>query len=99
MSVAGIFGSSLFANAISQVAQKLSPPASPNAGAQSAFAALHQGLLGATSNSSAGGTSVAGQLAQIGQDLKSGNLAAAQADFTAFKIAISQHRTQTSPNG
>jgi hypothetical protein len=95
MSVAGILGSSLFANAVTQLAQK-SSSANPNTGAQSVFGSLQQRLLGSTSNSSAGGTSITGQLSQIGQDLESGNLPAAQADFTAFKISLSQHRTQTS---
>ena len=42
MSVAGILGSSLFANAVSQVAQKLAPAANQNTGAQSVFGALQQ---------------------------------------------------------
>ena len=45
MSVAGILGSSLFANAVSQVAQKLAPAANQNTGAQSVFGALQQTLL------------------------------------------------------
>ncbi len=103
MSVAGILGSSLFANAVSQVAQKLLPSsASLNTGAQSVFGALHQGLLESGSNASAVGTSVTGQLSQISQDLKSGNLPAAQADFTAFKTTLAQDVTQMlrhSPTG
>jgi hypothetical protein len=94
MSVAGIFGSSLFANAVSQVAQKLVPAANQNTGSQSVFGALQQKLLESGSNSSAGGTSPTGQLAQIGQDLASGNLPAAQADFTAFKTTLAQDLTQ-----
>jgi hypothetical protein len=46
------------------------------------------------SSSSAGGSSVTGQLSQIGQDLNLGNLPAAQADFAAFKTALEQHATQ-----
>jgi len=94
MSVAGILGSSLFANAVSQVAQKLAPAVNQNTGAQSVFGALQQTLLASGSNSSAGGTSPTGQLSQIGQDLESGNLPAAQADFTAFKTTLAQDLTQ-----
>jgi hypothetical protein len=103
MSVAGILGSSLFANAVSQVAQKLLPSAgSMNTGAQSVFGALQQGLLESGPNASTAGTTVTGQLSQISQDLKSGNLPAAQADFTAFKTTIAQDVTQMlrhSPTG
>ena len=94
MSVAGILASSLFANAVSQVAHKLSTAASPNTDAQSVFGALQQGLLAAGSNSSSGGTSVPATLSQVGKDLESGNLPAAQADFTAFKTTLAQYRTQ-----
>jgi hypothetical protein len=102
MSVAGILASGLFANAVSQVAQKLPSAASLTTDAQSVFGALKQGLLASGSNSSSGGTSVTGQLSQIGQDLKSGDLPAAQADFTAFKTTLAQYRAQMllhSPTG
>lgn len=92
MSVAGILGSSLFANAVSQVAQKLVPSA--EAGAQSVFGALQQGLTAAGVNSSVGSAPLTGQLSQIGQDLTSGNLPAAQADFSAFKLTLAQDATQ-----
>ena len=94
MSVAGIFGSSLFANAVSQAAQKLVPSANQNTGTQSVFGALQQKLLQSGSNSSTVGTSATGELSQIGQDLDSGNLPAAQADFTAFKATLAQNLTQ-----
>jgi hypothetical protein len=88
MSVAGILGSSLFANAASQVAQKLVPSAKLNADAQSVFGDLQKGLI------NSGATSSTGQLSQIGQDLTSGNLPAAQADFSAFKLTLAQDATQ-----
>jgi len=94
MSVAGIFGSSLFANAVSQVAQKLAPSANQNTGTQSVFGALQQKLLESSSNSTAGETSTTGQLSQVGQDLESGNLSAAQTDFTAFKATLAQNLTE-----
>jgi|SRR5580658_7352398 hypothetical protein len=92
MSVAGILGSSLFANAISQVAQKVVPSA--EAGAQSVFGALQQGLAAAGVSSGSGGTSLTSQLSQIGQDLTSGNLPATQSDFSAFKSTLAQDATQ-----
>jgi hypothetical protein len=96
MSVAGILASSLFTNAVSQVAQKLSSAASLNTDAQSVFGALRQGLLESGSNSSSGGTSVPAKLSQVGKDLESGDLTAAQADFTALKTTLAQYRTQMS---
>jgi len=39
---------------------------------------------------------VTGQLSQVGKDLESGDLTAAQADFTALKTTLAQYRTQTS---
>jgi hypothetical protein len=94
MSVAGILGSSLFANAASQVAQKLVPSAKLNADAQSVFGDLQKGLINSGATSSTGATSLTGQLSQIGQDLTSGNLPAAQADFSAFKLTLAQDATQ-----
>jgi hypothetical protein len=45
MSVAGILGSSLFANAVSQVAQKLAPAANQNTGAQCWWNLAYQSAL------------------------------------------------------
>jgi hypothetical protein len=94
MSVAGILGSSLFANAASQVAQKLVPSAKLKADAQSVFGDLQKGLINSGATSSTGATSLTGQLSQIGQDLTSGNIPAAQADFSAFKLTLAQDATQ-----
>lgn len=94
MSVAGILGSSLFANAASLVAQKLVPSAKIKQDAQSVFGALQKGLTNSGGSSDSSGSSITGQLSQIGQDLTSGNIPAAQADFSAFKLTLAQDATQ-----
>jgi hypothetical protein len=94
MSVAGILASSLFTNAVSQATQKSSSAASKNTDTKSAFGTLQQGLLASSSNSSSSGTSVTGQLSQVGEDLESGNLTAAQADFSTLKTTLAQYWTQ-----
>jgi hypothetical protein len=91
MSVAGILASGLFSNAISHAGKQSPSPANLKTGAQSVFGTLQQNLLGSGSSSSAAGTSVTAQLSQVGQDLSSGNLPAAQADFSAFKVTLAQH--------
>ena len=94
MSIAGILASNLFSEAGNQIAQKL--PLSPNqaSGAQSAFSALQQKLSNSGSTPTSGVTSLPAQLAQVGQDLKSGNLSSAQADFSAFKMTLAQSQTE-----
>jgi len=91
MSVAGILASGLFSNALSQAGQQSSSAANLKTGAQSVFASLKQKLLEPGSNSNTVGTSVTAQLSQVAQDLSSGNLPAAQADFSAFKATLAQH--------
>jgi len=97
MSVAGILASSLFSNPLSQVAQR-SPGASGlgstskpgNAsGAQSFFADLQQ-KMSAPSTNSAGPTSLSGQMTQLGNDLKSGDIGSAQTDFSNLKNTLLQ---------
>lgn len=88
MSVAGIFASSLFSDIGSEIAQKPPPTPSPNQGAQSTFSAVHRQL--SSQGSTSGATSLSAQMTQLGQDLKSGNLPAAQADFSAIKTALAQ---------
>jgi hypothetical protein len=97
MSVAGILASSLFSNPLSQVAQQ-SPGASGlgsaskpgNAkGAQSFFADLQQKMSAPSANSAAP-TSLSGQMTQLGNDLKSGDIGSAQADFSNLKNSLLQ---------
>ena len=102
MSVAGILASGLFSNLISQAGRQSSSTANLKSSAESVFGSLQQKLLGAGSNSSAGGTSVTAQLSQVGQELSSGNLPATQADFGTFKVTLAQHvgqLLQHSPGG
>ena len=80
-----------FSNLVSQAGQQSFSPAKLKTAAQSVFGGLQQKLLGPDSNSNAVGASVTAQLLQVGQDLKSGNLPAAQADFGAFKMTLAQH--------
>jgi hypothetical protein len=88
MSVAGILASSLFSDVGSEFAQKSPSAANLKSGAQQTFSAVQQQL--SAPGSIASGTSFPAQLTQLGQDLKSGNLAAAQADFSALRIAFPQ---------
>jgi hypothetical protein len=95
MSIAGILASSLFSSPQSQLAQQ-SPGAngpgsasqSGNAsGAQSFFGDLQQ-KLSAQGTSSAGPTSLSGQMNQLGSDLESGNIGSAQTDFSHLKLTL-----------
>jgi hypothetical protein len=90
MSVAGIFASGLFSDIGSEIAQKPPSTPSPNQGAQSTFSAVHRQLSSQGSNSGAGATSLSAQMTQLGQDLKSGNLLAAQTDFSTIRTALAQ---------
>jgi hypothetical protein len=91
MSVAGILASGLFSNALSQVGQKSPSTANLKTAAQSVFGGLKQEFLEPATNSSAAGASVTAQLSQVGQDIKTGNLSAAQSDFGALKLTLAQH--------
>jgi hypothetical protein len=89
MSVAGVLAGSMFSNAASLFGQK-SPSGArgANSGLPS-FAATQQKISPPSSGPTAGATSASGQLTQLGKDLSTGNLASAQADFSAFKLALS----------
>ena len=90
MSVAGILAGALFSGAGTQYAQE-SPLSSINtSSAPSAFAAVQQQLLQSGSVAPASSRSVHSELTQLSQDLKSGNLSAAQADYSALKITLAQ---------
>jgi hypothetical protein len=97
MSIAGILASSLFSSPLSQVAQRSTGANGPGSasqsgnasGAQSFFADLQQKLT-PQSTSSAGPTSLSGQMNQLGDDLESGNIGSAQTDFSRLKLTLSQ---------
>jgi hypothetical protein len=102
MSVAGILASGLFSNALCQVGQKSPSTANLKTAAQSVFGGLKQEFLEPATNSSSAGASVTAQLSQVGQDIKTGNLSAAQSDFGALKLTLAQHvgqMLQHSPAG
>lgn len=100
MSVAGIFASSLFSNPTVQIAQKVAgwaasavkdkgpDPQSGNlSGAQSVYGALQQKLA---LQSPACESSISAKMMQLGQDLKSGNLTAAQADSSSIHQTLNR---------
>jgi hypothetical protein len=97
MSVAGILASSLFSSPLAQVAQRSPGANGPGSssqsgntsGAQSLFADMQQ-KLSAQSTSSASSTSLSGQMTQLGNDLKSGDISSAQTDFSNLKLTLSQ---------
>jgi hypothetical protein len=93
MSLAGILASSLFSSLGSQMSQKNHAPGSASGsatGAQSIFGALQQKLSAQSSASgSSGASSVPAQMTQLGNDLASGNLTAAQADYNDLKLQFS----------
>jgi hypothetical protein len=95
MSVAGILASSLFSNPLSQAAQQSPGGNGPGStsgtksGAQSFFADLQQ-KMSSQSTSSAGSTSLSGEMNQLGDDLKSGNIGSAQTDFSNLKNTLLQ---------
>lgn len=100
MSVAGILASSLFSNPLSQLAQQ-SPAANKagsatqsksTSGAQSMFSELQQKIAAQGANAT-DSTSLSGQINQLGNDLQSGNLSAAQSDFTTLKATLAQSAT------
>ncbi len=100
MSIAGILASGLFSNPLSQLSQHLpaanGAPSTPQSGgatgAQSFFADLQQKLASQSANS-AGSTSLSGQMTQLGDDLKSGDIGAAQSDFSTIKTTLAQSAT------
>jgi hypothetical protein len=110
MSIAGILSSSLFnyttqnvqnkAQQFKQEFQQLGQDLQSGnlSAAQADFATLEQsGPLGATSSSSAPGSSAIGQeFSQLGQDLQSGNLSAAQQDYTNIQQNFQNQAAQGS---
>jgi len=94
MSIAGILAGNLFSGAGTQYASQT--PRSPfgTSSVPSEFAALQQKLSQASSVAQPAASSVPSEMSQLGQDLNLGNLSAAQADYSALKIAIAQHHTR-----
>lgn len=95
MSVAGILAGNFLAGLGTQYAQpsQLSPI---NTNASSAFAAIQQKLSASGSAASSSAAPISSELSKLGQDLQLGNLSAAEADYTALKLAISQRHAQLS---
>jgi hypothetical protein len=92
MSVAGILASSLFSHAGSYIAQKAGLGSGSKSGnistsTQPSFAAIQQ-KLEALSGSSTNNSSLAGQITQLGSDLKTGNISAAQNDFNSMQTTL-----------
>ena len=90
MSVAGILAGTLFSGAGSQLAQKTPLSTINTSNTPSAFSAFQQTLSQSGSVPAPGKAPVSSELTQLGQDLKSGNLPAAQADYSALSMSIAQ---------
>jgi hypothetical protein len=89
MSVAGILASNLFSNAISTLTQGSQPSVSQlGSGAHVSFADVQKFLSALGSSSTTSSPSVPAKLAQLGQDLQSGNLPAAQTDFSLLQNGL-----------
>jgi hypothetical protein len=89
MSLAGILASSLFSGAGSLSGHHLPSSANgQNAAAQSTFNDLQRSLSANGAGSPAGVTPLPSRLTQLGQDLKTGDLRSAQADFSAIRLAL-----------
>jgi hypothetical protein len=79
----------MFSNAASLFGSK-SPSGAKGANSSlPSFATTQQKLSPSAASPTAGATSISGQMTQLGKDLSQGNLAAAQTDFSAFKLALS----------
>ncbi len=89
MSVTGILASGLFSNVVSQLSNGAKSQASAlGPDAQQAFSAVQKGIAALSSNPTIGTASLPASLSQLGQDIKSGNLPAAQADLSQIETFL-----------